>query len=1354
MGVVVKAWFEIAKQWLWQLYGQLSERAEILFDALFQRLYPLIEQLRPIWQDPLWQALLLILLVVLFVLLGVVLIRLLKGGAVGALNLLLTGTKKLGKAFLTAIQWLGSLAKNLLQKVKTKRSFQQKLNLVQVRRAMNAIQYLTTQREWRYHMPWSLLIGEHESGKTQLIQSVKKGRRAQLLPKEKRMLGTESGWHFFDHGVVIEPKPDKLHTMLEQLHWYRPERPVDNIILCVSAQTLLSRDSSAVLEELGEQLFQQLWSTQKQTGFVLPVYLFITQCDQVEGFSAFWNAQGSETNEQMIGWSNPYRLDTAFSLDWVSEAFEQLLQSLQSAQLRVAAGGQEIADIDRFMLFLHQFSQLQAPLTTVMKSAFARSSLQEALPLRGIYFCGQMEQNTVFVEDAFQQKVFAERNLSSILEKRRFSSNKLLRKLQMGTLGAAVLLTLIFGIDIVRIGQFNQYSTEKLQQLKYITPDCTAQGADTYKLLKGLSDISQQSMSLSMPLSWFDYEEREKQQQVAKHLLEKSLFVGLECRLKQRADALIVATQAKLSEGNYPALVRQLEDYQAQLLSYERNQAGFTTLAGPLESTQGISKKFLNLLNYLYDNPVPEDINLHSELIMGAIRFSYFSPDWMQDDKPLVSRVHSSRFLDNLTQRLQQALLQHVQEIPIAPIQKFNAQAQVIAKDRTLSPSSINRDFQDFTQWLKQTNADWLAASPENSPCGLLAEQVEIMRHDLVQFGFDSVQLERMVSRFSQQECDKVVRDELASLNTAPFGVLFKLDSQGLLSESPELKQLIAKLKAITELTFVKGIFPPVVDSSEPIVLWQEAPLQQLMDTLIRLQAFSVRHSQSSLFESALRNRVQQVTERLLSESMVRPSQQVKAPKPVHDLIAYQERSVSNAVISFKQVRELLLQILVLLHQQGDSANALWLNQQVQGFVTQQLKLLEKLVVEYHLYQPIASPQWQKPHFAQALFNLNDDKQTQAYLLNQRQQMSYFAFNYAQPLLQYLQNSESGLSDVLVQRWLATLQDLGRFERGEPNNQVTMLDDLVAQKLVQITNNECPQQGHFDVSHDNQSWFAKRRSQIEGQVNLHCASADKKAVIARYMTVANLFNEQVAGYFPFADVDQAGAKDIKAKTLKNFLEQYRAASKNLLPDINKLRQKDASIPTSWRDFIVQMNLISAFFNNTWQAKPKQWQVNLNVKFDALEKQAKGSNQIIYWALLSGHNQAQFPNGETAVNWSPGDEFRLDLRWAKGSAYLPLKRGENPSVDALTASFESRSQWGLFEWLSRYGNEVVSLNDEEHLLSFYVPVALKGESAHLEAPAYVSRSNLVLQAVVVDAKGEWQPFALPHHFPAYAPGMND
>ncbi|WP_409419440.1 type VI secretion system protein [Marinomonas sp. RS-M-Aa-14] len=1344
-------------------FDRITLQVERLYQSLVARLSPLIEQLKPIWQDPLWQMIGLILLVIIVVGVGLWLIK--KGS-----KWLLLLTKSLVRfmswlvdLFSMPVLWLIKKFRGKEKPKNKKKSYRQLVGMAQIRRAVNAIEYLTTQREWRYQVEWSLIIGQEQSGKSQLVQSIKQGKRAQLLPREKRLLTAASGWHFFDHGVVIESSIDTLDDNLEQLNWYRPERALDKIILCISAESLLHPDAPAALEELGEQLFQQLWKTQKKTGFVLPVYVFITQCDRIEGFPAFWKAQDEKVKQQMIGWSNPYRLETAFNVEWIHEAFTQLLASLQITQLQVASGGEEIADIDRFMLYIHQFSALQQPLTKVMASTFVRSSLQEALPLRGIYFCGQLDDKTAFIEDVFQQKIFAEKHLSSILEKRRFSNNKVLRQFQIGVLATALVMSLLFVFDVTRVVQFNTFSQDKLKQLHSMLVDCSAQGADTFRLMQGLSDVGERLLTISMPLSWLDMIEVEKQQLVAQHLLEKNLFIALECRLKQRADALLLATQTPLAVGNYQALSQQLEDYQQNLIEFENEQASFETLAGPLKNNRGLSTALAKLLNYLYDNPVPNSINFASDLIVGAVRRAEYSPSWMRNDESLVSRQLSTQFLETLTGELQIALLQHAENIPLAPLEAFNAQTVWMARDRRLPASTVIQDYKKLRQWTVKTSNDWLANSNSTSPCGRIAEQMNTLRQELVVHGFDSRQLEQLAERFSPQSCDQIVRESFAELSFAPFGALFEFGPKGLLIKTPELQKLAEKVEAITELSFVKDSYPPVIDSSEGVDQWQQAPLQQLIDVLVNYQQFTDEHGDTALFNSALDVRLQQVTERLLSAAMIRPAQRIKAPKPVNDLIDYRERSVADAVNSFKQVQELLLQIQILLQQLGDTSNVLRLNQQVQKFILQQLTQLDRLVSDYQLYQPLPFPQWQKPDFAQAMFNIQDDKQAELYLTNQQQKMSYFAFNYAQPLLQYLQNSDTGLSDPKVQIWMATLQDLGRFERGEPNNQVVLLNDLVTQKLADISNSQCPQSEYFDATHSSGSWFAKRREQIEQQVGLHCSSADKKALVARYTYLAERFNQEVAGRYPFAEIHQAGNQDLNSKALQAFLKDYHEKSENLLADLDKQNQKDGSIPASWREFIEQMNVVDDFFAQTWQAKNKQWQVHMQVTFDAqgdLLKASEGSNQIIEWVLQSGRTQALFPNGNNTIIWSPGSRMQLDLRWATGSAYLPIglpgihsDPTQLGTAKALTASFVSRGPWGLFEWLTLYASDSAEL-DNESMLSFYVPVGVKGERVYLEEPAYVSRSNLLVQAFVSDDKGEQHAIVLPRHFPTQAPGLND
>ncbi|WDE09381.1 type VI secretion system protein [Thalassomonas haliotis] len=1423
------------------LLAQLSLLALELKQALMDRLLPMVEQLRPIWQDPLWQALALILLAVLALLL---VLWLLKSGnqlLQYLFALIVAGIKTLF-AWLVApfrllSQWLGKF-----KQAKRKKFRWQWLHLGQVRRAVNAMKYLTTKRDWRYNMPWFLLIGEQGSGKTALIKAVTRGRRAQLQPREKKLKDPGSGWHFFDHAVVIDQdnkspgnsdglddaldqetpafheaelspqqRNKRFSYLIELLHWYRPERPVDGIILTVSAKSLMKCREPATLLALGEDLFQQLWQVQKQTGFVLPVYLVVTQCDGIEGFDAFWQAQPLQRRDEMIGWSNPYRLDHAFSKDWLKEAFHQVLENLQAAQLQVAASGQEIGDIDRFMLFRHNFCGLFKPLKAVISSAFARNSFQEALPLRGIYFTGALKNKVSFVNDVVNRKVFAEKHLAFPLEQRYFSTQKTLRRFQLGSMAAAVLLTLLMTFDGIRLNFYTEVVQGKLRALVSARQDCTGEGLDTYRMLSDLTQISERPLLMSLPLSWLHIQAHKEQKLVANELFQKTLFVSLECRLKIRAQTLGLETEKKDAEQNYQGAIEDIKTFSHLLQQYQLNREHFLALAEPINNPRGVGKKLKTLLNYLYDRPVPEAVDTDASLLTGALVLLNYNVDWDEDNQSLISQDKLLSHLDYLTENLHTELAEYTQDVPLVKLQLISEKIQLLPADKALPPSRLVENIDEFQRWLARTQKDWLSATAFTSPCGDVYQLMGRLRQELVAVGFDKKRLAAMVDRFSEKHCDREVRHKLAALNIPPFGALFTTNDQGRLSFSPAIEGLAEQIAAAKALAYVKTGYNAVSDSAEPVVAWEESTLQELLNNLLSYQDFLSRFSQEQkpFFSNALNRRLQRVTERLLSEAMVRPYEQTPAGYLIADQATATESSLGKSVASFKGVSGLLLQINSLLKQLGDSGNAIRLQQASHTFVLEQLEQLEKLVAENQLYTPVLTPRWDSRDFARILFNLDTDKQIISYLTNQRQRLSYLAYNYAEPLIGFLQNS-SGLSDKLAQRWFYTLSDLGRYQRNEPDNQALALENFVSETLAGLTASNCYDKTAFDHQAANTGWFVTRRIQLQRQVSVQCLDAGDKEVINRYLAIRDRFNQQLAGRFPFSPVDKAGIRDVSSKQLQRFFNYYRQASKNLLADMNTLdslqqtksttgpdstpttakdgktsggRAKSAQkakkrtstepLPASWREFISQMNTVSDFFSQSWNSKQKQWQVPLTIEFSALPQYAKGSDQIIDWRLQSGKQQASFPNGENLLLWQVGEPLSLDLRWATGSAFKPLMPALSGDLDSrvnpplrvdqsqLSASFNSQGNWGLFEWLARYTskgmNGLKASRQDETLLAFQVPVQLKTApepGKQTQKQAYLSRSNLLVWVEVTDKQGDAKKLPLPGVLPAYAPGFND
>jgi len=1411
-------------QWFIGIISQIEQFSTPLIIALKDRLLPMIVEYESIWQDPLWQILALIFIVVLVFFIGSRLLSTLNQVVLYIFQNLEAVIKTLFRWVSAPFIWLYSKltkAKSRLPKA----SFWQRLNVIQVRRAVKAVQYLTTQKDWRYNTPWFLLIGEHASGKNDLINAADKGRRTQLLPEEKNLKDPGSGWHFFKHAVVIVPSRQKVANdktllseskdasegvtsqegnenlkevltgktqkqltvpvnLLEQqyaerfkyliqlLHWYRPERPIDGLILTVSATTLLNLEDPANLQKLGENLFKQLWQSQKQTGFILPVYIVVTQCEHIEGFEEFWQAQDLSKHDEMFGWSNPYSLDTAFTSNWLTEAFTQVLADLESAKLQLAASRKKINDIDKFMLFKHYFSRIQTPLIDVLTRAFARSSFQEALPLRGIYFTGKIENKVSFVNDLLMKKVFAERHLAIPIDRKRFSTQKTLRRFQISSLVVGVVLIALMISDSIRLQTFSEDTKNTLRRLSTIQQDCTAEGIQTYHLLSNLTELSKRPLLLSMPLSWLNTQEKKEQHVIAKKLITKVLFPSLACRLEVKAK-ILMAELNESQEDNYRGQLEKFTKFNHLLVEYNLNRKLFIEMVKPFnnEYLGDIDENLKTLFNYLYDVHVNESVNTSASLITESIKIASFKIQG-RDIDPVAIITH----LESSAENLQTLLLTYAQKLPLTQLKKISETVVKTPRNQVLPASALLNNINALQDWLSQTENDWLTVTETNSPCGSVFEMLTNVQLNLLKSEFNQEKLAQVVSLFSQGNCDNAVRESLAEIQISPFGSMFEFNKENKLVISDVLKRLTRQVVALESLNFVKSTYPSINSSSEKVVAWSEVPLQELLNILINYQEFEADHTGKSkpFFANNVSNRLQQVTERLISAAQLRPSQQ--------EFVSYlgktdgsaSEAELEKSIASFVNVSDTFIQIKRLLIQLGDNSNAIRLQQTVDKFVLQQLSLIDQLMSENRLYQAVTDPKWDTRDFTRILFNLSSDKQITNFLTGQQQRMSLIAFGYAEPLLHFLQNSGSAsINNDVAQRWVDTINDLGHFQRKEPDNQIAVLNNFISETLVGLNNNNCFEHSEFNNEVANLGWFAKRKQQLQLQVSVQCQDAGDNQIIKRYLAIRSRFNQELSGKFPFAKVNQAGNRDIGTNQLKRFLQYYQQASKSLLTEMNAyMNYKANSMPTSWYDFISQMDQISDFFLKNWDDKNKQWQIPLNVEFAALPEYAKGSNQIITWTLSTGEQQLSFPNGGNKISWQAGQPVSLNLRWATGSVYGP--QANHASIDPnltiepqqLSATFTSKGSWGLFEWLASYSaDELSSLKANQQnksLLSFNVPVGMKNVKAPLEDSTKKlidqrienTRSNLLLWVEFVNEKGDPQRLALPGVLPSFAPGFND
>src|SRR6185503_4531810 len=147
-------------------------------------------------------------------------------------------------------------------------------------------------------------------------------------------------------------------------------------------------------EQKAASLYRKLWQAQRILGMRLPVYVLITKCDEITGFSSFGKQLPENLHNQMFGWSNPSTLDTAYRPELVGEAFESIHKHLSLLQFEIYAERDEIEDRDDLFQLPFAVQSMRESLSVYLDDLFKQSAYHESYMFRGIYLCGEAPVDT------------------------------------------------------------------------------------------------------------------------------------------------------------------------------------------------------------------------------------------------------------------------------------------------------------------------------------------------------------------------------------------------------------------------------------------------------------------------------------------------------------------------------------------------------------------------------------------------------------------------------------------------------------------------------------------------------------------------------------------------------------------------------------------------------------------------------------------------------------------------------------------------------------------------------------------------------------------------------------------------
>jgi type VI secretion system protein ImpL len=1242
----------------------------------------------------------------------------------------------------------------------------------------------TSRASERLAMPWVLSMGEAGAGKSTMLDSLTLPRLAGTAGDHGGIHESACSWNFFEHGVVIDVAGSLVldpvrrraddrawNAVVHQLQRHRPERPLDAVVLSIPAVDLVGPDrlSREALGQKATHVGDRLAELQHVLSLRLPVYVVLTKCDVVPGFAAFARALAPKRLDDMVGWSSPYTVDTAFVPGWVDEALDSVLRGIQEAEFAALAREEGVPlEGDELFLLPQHLGRVRSPLREYLQRIFRPTTYERGAFLRGIYFTGDRNarvpsgdvaaamprmarptveltpdawldvaefaatprveatppatgRHPVFLGDLFGEKIFAERGLAQPGPRVFPSKNKVVARMQIAA--AAILIIgpfALYGADNgIRIGPWR------------ISQGIKAQAATIKPLLQNI-DLAVRQMEARRKMFRAASNEGNEPEVSVFHLLGdmarmssshlwSPLLPGTMLSPLHRdiTDAIGLSFQTIILPEFRDRLIyrskRLLDPVNTRPVADDEQYGVGLSLPQYLGEVAALGDNIAR-----FDNLAKKD-NGELQDLAQVVRFLYgeeMSPDFL---------ANSGYYRQALSEA-------QSQPVPIDSMARFRAlqragelaRSSYIALLQRLNGSQVSGDTID-------PGRD--AAADIQALIGLRAflDTAGPVEHALSSiqppfaFGDDFAARVRDTLSFYKSQLTGDVLPRYADASHTSDAVIGAIDNL--------LRQSFMQAPASRTLTDDGG--------AGAELSWDNARLD---DAIAIDKAFDtfMAHGLDPLPET-LRNRVRRLATVQVAAAMTDAIASAAQARPPSTTLADRDQDLAARVSEFEQSAPRVSQLLDLLDGLGATStyDALFDISTINASaLLARVDAAVDLANRYRL--PASAVNAWNGH---APFSTNGfggrPGALDEYLAGEQDVLVTNA-KLARPLVTFLHahDDQSGPTSNSLRNWNVVLDAVDKLDRKPPSGPIAAMSTTLRFEVDSLDLADCARRA--PRSTPGGDWFAERADGMWSAVWRRCVDLGSRELIAAYGRLESQFRTRLAGRFPFGPADapaEAAGPDV-ADFLRNY-DAFAAVAKQTGGTDDATNMLGARAATFLTDMAHVRTFFAAYLDSAAAGRLPTFDYQIDFRVNRARE--SGANQVAEWTadVADQHAEMGAPVATRRGRWRAGDDIETSLRWATGSPLVPAEPvPPGASLGNGSISFATSGQWSLLRFLKEYESDT-SDPDGGQTLKFSVRTGRRGSSAEATTTA---RAYMRVRLYNPDTKAE---LALPH-FPTAAP----
>lgn len=1295
------------------------------------------------------------------------------------------------------------------------------------RQAVELIEGNIAARSERYAIPWVLVLNE---GLDQRGLPIEQSGVPSALSSEAASSASSQGisWHFFDKGVVVEMQgaylgsPDDESAaekpwdeFLSLCHKYRPQRPFDSVVITVPAAMLIDASADAALElgKMARLAHRRLWLAQNRFAMRFAVYVAISGCEKIEGFSAFARTLPEPMRAGMLGWSSPYDLSSTYQDTWVGEAVDGVVRTISDTSAELFASKQTLTDTKSFFLLPSKMEAMRDQLQLYTDELMRPSAYHEPFFFRGIYFTGDSSQSAqtigtsfatpdlapetdspdaadlvsllmqepAFLRDLFEKKIFMEYGLAR-------PSRQPLARPMLTRVGQVTAVLVLGGWSVglilatLQMGHRSHQLTATLQQIEadaHYRAQKMGAGesipsewykARTLTLLSAIETLGAQKMfSVFMPGSW-------------------PIFDNLDIRVTERVER-------EFGDIAIGTLRRELYARASELTGVAQD-----------ESTSEL------IIGGECLNPVP---------VAGATHKAVLAVEDTAEFASMQQYIASVERLDQAVEamkRLQAGGANEANDLRL--LVKFTLGAEL--------PSNISQSL----RLLRNSDAGSGASNgvsvvhmQQAVRCSLVKgmntldqrvfvnNDLMVLERQLAALSYRLLSTDSRATGFAQtvagyKDILNIIREQENMLATGRGGWMHELNfdlgkayaamleriAQATRLLGPEAAEQVRQHAVNEFLKFSTEFSARSNPEQQGDIVWQEKDARYglsaqrlgLRDAIVDLlaQPFMTQPGDREIPEIPAQGVLMwdiakldqalalgDMHKRFMAEGLLKFSP-VNRPGVVAFLNAQFARLTNDRIVdalsvsgrvdpanvsdanAFDVARGRLSKVETFLSDIGATTGADTLQRLVSSDASVRLRQIDKSLNQSDLYairgRDFSYWTGDRGPLLQA-FGVPDTQAMQQYLALQ--------FSRADALGRqaeiYLPSLDKASADgQLASRWQAINRELERYRSKNPNSSLGLYEQFLLTVGAEIDRSTCSEKLNGKSPGSRPAdYFAERHVQVYSALLRRCNELRYAEQLDQWSAFASAFNEQVAGRAPFATPGGKDTIDADYEDVSQLLKSSEKLSRVMKDP--QMTNRTAPYSPAVRKFFDQFERVRAFIAPLYP--PEDGVVpgyDVMVEFRANQVAEVDGNKVIDWSLDVGPQTLKLRDAPRLLRWEPGMPVTLTLRLAKdilGNA-LPDPQQAAMTVDGKTVTYRFTDTWSLVRMLQRQREaDPTGRGDlRTQLLRMEFPIGTGSELGKGAQPD--TRAKVFLKLTLFPV-GKRTPMVWPVSFPVRAPEFN-